>query len=238
MAQVEQLLNYQQQDSLLLKIEQEVANSKERKNFLQAKNYIEKTPEKLDALDAKARETADLLEALNKRYIEIAETLEDFDSLDDLIDGGADISFYKKNVMQITEQLKSIKTEINSLTKSIKDADEEYKTLKKEYKSVYEKATGYQTAYKQLKAEKAEEMSAVKRELEKLEKNIDPEVMKRYQIKRSERIFPIICAAVPEGKEGFRCSKCGNSLSIVGKEKILSGGVTECDNCHRFIYKD
>ena len=37
-------------------------------------------------------------------------------------------------------------------------------------------------------------MDAVKAELKKLAKDINPEVLKRYETKRSERIFPIICA--------------------------------------------
>ncbi len=76
-------------------------------------------------------------------------------------------------------------------------------------------------------------MNAVKKELEKLAAKIDPEVLKKYQMKRSERIFPIICAVTNN-----RCPKCGMELSIVGKEKVSGGGVTECDNCHRFLYQE
>ncbi len=76
-------------------------------------------------------------------------------------------------------------------------------------------------------------MDAVKAELKKLAKDINPEVMKRYETKRSERIFPIICAV-----KNDRCSKCGMELSIVGKEKLASGEALECENCHRFLYKE
>ena len=75
-------------------------------------------------------------------------------------------------------------------------------------------------------------MKNVQAGLDKLAKNIDPEVLKKYQIKRSERIFPIICAV-----KNDRCPKCGTELSISGKEKV-SSGVTECEYCHRFLYKE
>ena len=87
-------------------------------------------------------------------------------------------------------------------------------------------------AYAEYKKVKLAEMDGVKKELEKLAKDINPEVLKRYEMKRSERIFPIIC-----GVENDRCSKCGMELSLVGKEKIAGGEVTECENCHRFLYK-
>lgn len=230
---VEKLLKYQQEDSKLLNIEREAANSDERKNYTQAKNFLTKAPEKLLSLDAKARELTALLGELNKKYAEISETLSDFDNIDEMIDGGADVSFYKKNVLQITERLRSIKAEVAALSKSIKDADEEYQSMKKKTISVQKQYAEYSEVYKKYKESKMEEMNAVKKELAKLEKDIDPEVMHKYQIKRSERIFPILCAV----KDG-RCSKCGTELTLIGKEKIAGGSVTECDNCHRFLYKE
>ncbi len=235
MAQVEQLLKYQEEDSKLLRIERETANSEERKNYTQAKNFLTKAPEKLEALDARARELADLLERLNKQYAEIVETLGDFESLDELVDGGADISFYKKNVLQITEKLKNIKSEISALTKSINAADEEYKALKKKTITIQKQYVDYQNAYKLYRQKKTEEMDGIRRELDKISKNIDSGIMGKYIAKRNERIFPIICPVKPGGKD-LRCSICGMDLSLAGREKISSGAITECENCHRFLY--
>ncbi len=232
MQQVEQLLKYQEEDSKLLKIEQDAATSEERKNYSQAKSFLTKAPEKLELLDAKARELSSLLEKLNKKYAEIAETLKDFDNLGELVEEGADISFYKKNVTQISDNLKAIKNELNNLTAAVKEADGDYQALKKKTIAMQKQYAEYSAVYQEYKKTKLAEMDGIKKELEKLSKNIDPEVFKKYQMKRSERIFPIICAV-----QNDRCPKCGMELSIVGKEKISVGGVTECDNCHRFLYK-
>lgn len=230
---IEQLLKYQAVDSKLLEIEREAANSEEWKNYSQAKSYLTKAPEKLEAMDAKAVELKEVLSKLEKKYAEIVDTLDDFDNLDELVDGGADISFYKKNVSQIADKLKSIKSEIAALSKSIKDADTEYQTFKKKTQTIEKQFTEYSAAYKEYKARKLAEMEEVKKELAKLAKSLDPEVLKRYETKRSERIFPIICAV-----KNDRCSKCGMELSIVGKEKLASGAALECENCHRFLYKE
>ena len=233
MTQIEKLLKYQEEDSKLLKIEREAANSEEWKNYSQSKSFLTKAPDKLEAMNAKARELEADLQKISKKYEDIAETLKDFDSLDDLVEDGADISFYKKNAMQLLEKLKSLKSEINALSKTIKDADEEYKALKKKTISVQKQYTEFATAYQEYKKSKIAEMETVKEELKKLSADIYPEVLKRYEVKRSERIFPIICAVA-----GDRCSKCGMELSIAGKEKIAHGEVTECENCHRFLYKE
>ena len=229
---IEKLLKYQEEDSKLLKIEREASNSEERKNYSQAKTFLTKAPEKLDAMDAKALEMNAILQKLNKKYEEIAETLKDFENLDELVEEGADISFYKKNATQIADKLKSIKSEINALIKSINEADEEYQALKKKTIAVQKQYAEYSATYQEYKKAKLAEMEEVKAELTKLAKGIDPEVLKRYEMKRSERIFPIICEVTND-----RCSKCGMELSIIGKEKIARGEATECDNCHRFLYK-
>ena len=233
MAQIEKLLKYQEEDSKLLQIEREAANSEEWKNYSQAKSFLTKAPDKLDAMDARARELQSLLTRLTEKYEEIAETIRDFEHIDELVEGGADISFYKKNVSQISDRLKSVRSEINALVKSVKEADEEYQALKKKTITVQKQYVDYQAAYQEYKKTKLAEMDEVKAELKKLSADISSEDMKRYEMKRSERIFPIICAV-----KNDRCSKCGMELSIIGKEKISGGEVTECENCHRFLYKE
>lgn len=230
---IEQLLKYQAEDSKLLKIEREAANSEEWKNYSQTKSFLTKAPEKLDAMDAKALEMTAKVEQLKKKFDEIEETLKDFENIDELVEEGADISFYKKNATQITDKLKSIKSEINALVKSIKEADEEYKALKKKTIATQKQNAEYAAVYQEYKKTKLAEMEGIKAGLKQLSKDIEPEVLKRYEAKRSERIFPIICAV-----KNDRCSKCGMELSILGKEKIESGGVIECENCHRFLYKE
>lgn len=233
MAQVEQLLKYQEEDAKLNKIEKEAATSEEWKNYSQVKGFLTKAPEKLDAMDAKAVEMCAELEKLAKKYEEIAETLKDFENLDELVDDGADISFYKKNATQLAEKLKNIKAEINALSRSVKEADGEYKALKKKTIAMQDKYKEYSAVYQEYRKGKIAEMDTVRAELEKLANGIEPSVLARYKTKRSERIFPILCAV-----KNDRCSQCGMELSIVGKEKIACGSVTECDNCHRILYKE
>lgn len=232
MTQVEKLLKYQETDEKLLKLERDLGNSDERKNYVQAKSFLTKAPEKLDALEAKAVELYAIVKELNKKYEEIAETLSDFDHIEEMVDGGADISFYKKNVTQISDKLKVIKAEVASLTKAIKEADEDYQSMKKKTIDMQRQYTESSESYKKLKESLQGEARSVQSELDALKKGIDPQVMKKYEVKRSERIFPILCAA----KDG-RCSKCGSELSLAGKERITSGEIVECDNCQRILYK-
>ncbi|MDE7379499.1 MAG: hypothetical protein K2N14_00465 [Clostridia bacterium] len=232
MSQISQLLLYQQKDSELLKLEQEIANSDERKKFAQAQSYMKKASDKLDKLEAQAQAIIARLDSLTQRYAELAETLKDFEHLDELMESGADLSFYQRNASQVSESLKTLKAEINSLIASAKETNEEYQGMKEKTIAVQKQYPELQAKYKQFKQSKQEQTDKITAELKNLAKDIDEEVLKKYQAKRSERIFPIICEIKME-----RCSKCGIELSIADKEKVAAGKVVECENCHRILYK-
>lgn len=232
MSQISQLLLYQQKDSELLKIEQEIAGSEERKKYVQTKSYLSKASEKLDKLEAQSQAILTHLDALNKRYAEISETLKDFDHLDDLMEGGADLSFYQRNLSQLIEKIKGLKAEIAALTASAKETSEEYQSMRKKVIAAQKQYPELQTAFKNFKASKQEESDKISKELAEIAKDIGEDVLRKYQAKRSERIFPIICEIKAD-----RCSKCGIELSIADKDKVSAGKVVECENCHRILYK-
>ena len=233
MTQIDKLLKYQEEDSKLLKIEREVATSVERKNLAQAISFVTKATERLDALDGKASSLNILLTELQKKYQDLAETLSEFENLDEMLEDGADIAFYKKNIAQITESLKNLKQEVASLSKTIKESDEEFQTLYQKNRAMQKQGKEYRDAYEKYKADKQKEGEAIKASLVNLAKDIEPEVMKRYQTKRSEHIFPVLCPV-----KGDRCTKCGYELSLVGREKISSNGLVECENCHSILYSE
>lgn len=232
MSQISQLLQYQQKDSELLKIEQEIASSDERKKYMQTKNYLSKASEKLDKLEAQSQGLLAQLDALNARYEEISETLKDFNHLDDLMEGGADLSFYQRNLTQIIDKIKSLKGEIAALNSTAKEAVDEYQAMKTKVLAAQKQYPLAQNEYKSFKSSKQAQTDAITKELASIAKGIDEEVLRKYQSKRSERIFPIICEIKAD-----RCSKCGIELSIADKEKVAAGKVVECENCHRILYK-
>lgn len=232
MSQISQLLKYQEKDSELLKIEQEIAGSDERKKYAQIKSFLNKASEKLDKLEAQSQGILTRLETLNKRYGEICETLKDFEHLDDMVEGGADLSFYQRNISQLIDKLKTLKGEIAALTSSAKETTDEYQAMKKKVLVAQKQYPEQHAALQEFKKSKQEQTDKISKELQSIAKEIDGEVMRKYQVKRSERIFPIICEIKAD-----RCSKCGIELSIADKEKVSAGKVVECENCHRILYK-
>ena len=109
MSQLQAILNYQEIDTKLYKLERELAGSEERKEYVKVKKFLDGAPEKLDALEVKAKALRAEADELVKNYERLEETLKDFENLDELVTGGADISFYQKKALSKVEQIKKMK---------------------------------------------------------------------------------------------------------------------------------
>lgn len=230
---IKELVRYQETDSKLIGIEKEIAASEERKKYMTARKFLEKAPEKLETLDAKATELVHLLELLVKKYNEIAETIKEFENLDEMVEQGAEIFFYKKNATQIMDSLKSLKAEINKLASRIEEAKSEYATAKKQTIAAQKQYKEYKVKYSEIKEARAEEIKTIENDLAAIAKNIPADLLAKYNAKRKEKLFPVVCSV-----KDNRCPQCGMELSIAEVSKLSDGTVIECDNCHRILFAD
>ena len=227
------MLHYQEIDAKLYKLERELAGCEERKEYVKVKKFLETAPEKLDSLEVKATALkAEAAEIANK-YAQMEETLKDFENLDELVQGGADIAFYKKKAQSIVEQLKKMKADLNTLTTNIKATDAEYQKLKKQVIAAQKQYTDVSEKYKAVKASREAERKEIETELATATKGISEELMEIYQTKRKERIFPVVGELT-----GNRCPYCSMEPPLAARNKLTGGGYIECDNCHRIIFSD
>ncbi len=224
------ILNYQEVDRKLFKLENELAESEERKKYAKLRKFLKTAPEKLDALETKANALSAEVTQLSKKYEQTANMLGDFDNVDELISGGADVSFYKKKAQSIVESLRKIKAELNALVESIKATDEEYQKLKKQVISAQKQYGEAEESYKAVELSRKAEKDGILAELAKAEKEVPAEMLVRYQTKRKEKIFPVV------GKlYSGRCPFCSMEPPLVAKSKLSTG--IECDHCHRIIFE-
>lgn len=224
------ILKYQEIDRRLFKLDNELAESEERKKYAKLRKFLKTAPEKLDALETKAAALSSEAQALTKKYEEVSATLGDFDNLDELIEGGADVSFYKKKAQSIVENLKKVKADLIALQNSIKETADEYQKLKKQVISAQKQYAEAEESYKAVENSQKDERTAILKELAEAEKAVDKALLARYQTKRKEKIFPV----VGELYSG-RCPFCSMEPPLIAKSNLANG--IECDHCHRIIFE-
>lgn len=231
MAVSQALLEYQKVDGELREIEKELSGSEERKKYIQAKKFMETAAEKLEAQDKRAQELKELARKLTKEAEEIAKAISEYAELDEMVESGGDVTFYKKTVQSLIERLRMTKGELSKLVSDIENACEEYKKMKKATISMQKQFKEYSEKFKELKNSRADEVEAINARLGKISANIPKEILSKYHAKRKERIFPVV-APLTNG----RCI-CGMDFAIAQQGALSDGGIIECEHCHRFIYK-
>lgn len=229
MSHLQALLNYQEIDKKLIKIENEFAESEERKKYVKLQKFLKVAPERLDALETKAAALKSEADGIVKKYEQVEALLADFENLDELIGGGADVSFYKKKAQSVVEQLKKLKADMNTLVSAIKETDAEFQKMKKQVIVAQKQYSEASETYKQAKASRDNDSKGLIEELEKAAKDIAPDLFARYQTKRKEKIFPIVGEV-----NGGRCPFCSMEPPLAAQKGLANG--IECDNCHRIIF--
>ena len=231
MANLQAILTYQEIDTRLYKLERELAGCDERKEYVKLKKFLETAPEKLDALEANATALKAEATALANKFAQLEENLKEFEHLDELVDGGADIAFYKKKAQSIVEQMRRLKADLNNMTDAIKETDAEYQKLKKQVIAVQKQYPEASEKYKAVKASREAERKEIEAELAKIVADVPENMWEIYKTKRKERVFPVVGELT-----GNRCPFCSMEPPLAARNKLTGGATIECDNCHRIIF--
>ena len=230
MTHLQALLQYQGVDAKLLKLDRELAESEEYKAYRKMQKFIKTAPEKLEALDLKAKALTSQAEQISAQYGQLETTLAEFENIDELVENGGDISFYKKKMQEIIERLRKLKTDALALEKSIKETSDEYAALKDKIMAAEKPYAVAMKKYKALKESQEEQRKGVEDALAELEKSIPEDWMGKYKAKRDSKVFPIVFQVTNN------VCFCGLDVPIANQGKLKTG--TECDSCHRIIFAE
>lgn len=231
MSVLSELLEYQNVDAQLRKIEQEVSASEEQKKFAQANKFMKSAPERFEAQDKRAVELAALRDDLVRRAEDISRQIAEYSELDEMVEEGGDVSFYKKNAQALLDRLRALKGEMQKLNADIAATVEEYERFKKQGAAMQKQYKEYKVRRDELVASRKEEANALQARLKEIAARIPPETLKKYLQKRKENIFPIV---VP--LNGSMCV-CGMDFPLALRDRLAGGNVVECEHCRRFVYK-
>ena len=229
---IEQLLAYQDADKKLREIEKTLSESPERKKAVNAKKYIDGVEESVSKLDNKAKELSLAFEnalgdqkKLKEQEEELQKSLE---SIED--ENGAE--YLIKKADELFSKIKELESRINKISSEIQALMKEYETIKATTKKAQLQYNENAPKYKALKESVQAEVLKVKEELDAISKKVEPELMKRYQAKRADKMYPIVYAT-----RGEHCGACNMELPTSVLGKLKKGEVIDCDQCGRMLYQ-
>ena len=158
-------------------------------------------------------------------------SLSSFLEIDD-IENEDEASYALKKIDEIVSSIKSLEGSITKLLEAMNSVKSEYDQIKVKTKKAQEQYAEYSKKFAELKDGVKAETDALKTELANMQKSVDADLLKVYENKKKDKIFPVLYEL-----KGNKCGKCGMELSMKSISDLSSGKTVECDNCHRLVYK-
>jgi len=229
---IEKLLEYQEIDKNLKRIEQDLAQNEDRKKALAAKNYIVDGEELAAKIDRRAEELIKVFDKLSITYQEYSKNIKEYQSLCDSTEKEEEIIYLNKKINQDLNSIKNIEKDLNALKAEIESTNKSFNDFKKRFMDAKADYAKYKESFDKYKDSKAEEIAKSEKELAALAKKIDKALMDKYNKKRGDRIFPIIVSL-----KGNMCSGCNTEVPLSDVNKLKGENYIECENCRRMLIK-
>ena len=227
------ILEYQKLDSECFKLEQQMAKSAPKKKISDSVQFANESKDKLMNLDNEAgksyKEYNDLVNVLNDNVKNVELLLkQDLDGIEEgkLKNLQDKIALVQKNLIILEKRNFAIQSKMQKQL-------QEFDSTKSQVAKAKEQHQKSKADFDELKKSVEPEMEKIKKQLAKLQKDIDPALLEKYQKARKDNIFPVFV-----GLNDKRCGGCRMELPVATLDKLKAKKMLECEQCRRIIYVD
>ena len=230
---IEKILEYQNLDTQIKKLEEALENNADQKAMNSLKKVVQETKNISASLEKEAEKTIAEFNKMQKNYNDAKGALE-------RLEKSQENDYTEKQCAECVKQLNNIATFLANLEKVMRQTAEkvnsilvDYETAKDNYNSAKQKHASHKQNLEKLKEKVDPELKSLQANLAKLESGLDAKFLTKYKTKRQDKIFPVVVQL-----RGNACGGCGMELPSAQIEKLKKDGFLECENerCHRMIY--
>ena len=230
----DKMLQYQKIDQELLALESDVTKSKERQEYVLAKNKLDSATATIGNLKTEAGELLKGYTSMREKIDELKEELDGFDGiLDDVQDVG-EAEHYMKLVSAIAEKIVALEKEANATSGKIDQINDSYKKTWEQGKKATDSFRAAKANYDAMMSEIQPKVVEIKGKLNALKSDIDESLFKAYLALRSTKKLPAIVEYDPNKKI---CGRCYMEVSNdIGSKLRNPGDHAECPNCRGILF--
>ena len=234
---IKKLLDYQEVDLQLKTIEDEILKTEEAQKYYAARKFLSTVKDTLQAFEDKAERLLIRYNNALKEVDEMKKTAAECKTIVESCEDESELNYISKKFKSAVDALSRREQEINDVIKEMEDLSREVVKLNKQNKVMREQFAAYKPKFEELRAQKTDEVKALKDKMAEIGATIDKQVMDKYQLKRKDLKFPIICDANVNAKtKSVYCPRCGSNQSITAYERLEAGELYECETCRRVLY--
>ena len=230
-AEIKKLVDYQTLDAKLNAIEHEVITNPNRvkaQKMLENFKNEQQMAENLEKEAGKTIEEFNKIKALYETNAKLAGKLASIDVEklpDDKIEKlNSDLESVLNNLATIEKKLTAINKNVETILAGFENAKKQATIAKNSYMEC-------KNAYDEFVKSKSDEIAKLKNGLVAIAKTLNPDLYKKYQAIRGDKIFPVL---VP--LNSGLCGYCQMNINANDANKLKEDGFIICENCHRIIY--
>lgn len=230
---IAKMLEYQKVDRELYTLQKDFYALQKNEKFIVLQNTYKEKKNILPKLDKDFDDIILQLNDLIKKVENLESEKEDFENdFENFIQ--EDFEHYEQILQSFEDELNFISRDASKLNKKMTDISFENKKVLEQIDNIQKQLAQFKQAMLTKQKEVMIKAKPITDELQKIAKDIDPEMLKKYAHCRNNR-FPVFMPYTEEGN----CSACGMFVKIeVDKHLIKAGDYTECPNCRRILYKN
>lgn len=227
---MKEILNYQEIDMQLKKVENDILSSDERKNASREQQYLKECQKKLQELNSICGTMIKKYDQLKNVY---ADMMKKSEMLSKSIDGANEkkLEGLSEASTGIVSNLKTLEKELQNLSRKLETYVSDFEKIMRFAHNSKRKLEENKRAYNQLKIDKEPEIKELKKQLAAAEKTVDKALIAKYLSKHNEKNLPVFVSAAND-----RCGGCRMELPARAIEKLKKAKYIECENCGRVIY--
>lgn len=233
----QKLIDYQKKDTELKKLntflerdEALISMNKNKKAFNDAKQVISNGEQS----------ASQILDT----YAELLKYVDDNEAFLAELENAAE-SETEEELIERVKKLESLKSKFQNADKKAHDLDDKSKDICRARVDAIKAGNIAKQKYAEAKTKhgalvdsKADELNALKTELDKMRPTLDAKLFAEYQKLVEDNKFPPIVPASGDDKKGmFNCGGCGIGLSQQANTLVKDQGWCRCDNCRRIIVR-
>lgn len=228
---LDKLLEYQEKDRSLRKIEVELANSEEKKRAAAAWKIMDNAVDLINKLDVRAAELENIFNESKAELETVKEQMKEIENAAQTAEDETETGYLAKKSDELAAKMKYLTDKVVKLSDEIKSLINDFAQAQASRKKAAVEYKEYGAKYNELKSSKADEIAAIEKELAEIKKDVDPVLMERYSVKRKNKMFPIVFEV-----KGDICGACNMGLPSSDINKLKNGEVIDCETCGRMLY--
>lgn len=226
------LNKYQDLDGKIIKIENDLKKSEERKKLVKVKVFLDDVDQTLHKMEQRAGELVGSFNGCERRIAELQGEIKEYEAMSLEESGEDEVNYLQNKTQKLRDQLRGMEKDGETISSEIEKLSRDFDVFKEKVSGAKKEYSVGKEKFDTLKASVKPEVDSIKEEMKALEGGIPESYLEAYKKGRKEKLYPVF---VPLSHGN--CGGCGMDLALSIVSAINTNEFTKCEHCGKLIYK-